>query len=84
MFTAFVGTATVVLIGLAGRQVRGATVGPTVGPTVGIVAAGLAAVYPMFFQVDAALMAESLYLLLVAAFLFSIYRTLDDRAGSTG
>jgi 4-amino-4-deoxy-L-arabinose transferase-like glycosyltransferase len=70
VFTACLGTATVVLIGLAGRRVR--------GPTVGLVAAGLAAVYPMLFQVDAALMAESLYGLLVAGFLFAIYRALDD------
>ena len=70
VFTAFVGTATVLLIGLAGGRVR--------GPTVGLVAAGLAAVYPMLFQVDAALMAESLYAMLVAGFLFSIYRTLDE------
>lgn len=71
-FTAFVGTGTVVLIGLAGRRVR--------GPSVGLVAAGLAAVYPMLFQVDAALMAESLYGLLVAGFLLSIYRAVDDPA----
>jgi 4-amino-4-deoxy-L-arabinose transferase-like glycosyltransferase len=69
-FTAFVGAGAVALIGLAGRRVRGSAVG--------LVAAGLAAVYPMLFQVDAALMAESLYALLVAGFLLSVYRSIDD------
>jgi 4-amino-4-deoxy-L-arabinose transferase-like glycosyltransferase len=32
----------------------------------------------MLFQVDAALMAESLYALLVAGFLLSVYRSIDD------
>jgi 4-amino-4-deoxy-L-arabinose transferase-like glycosyltransferase len=68
--TSLLGTATVVLVGLAGRRVRGAAVG--------LVAAGLAALYPMLFQVDGALMAESLYALLISAFLLAVYRALDE------
>lgn len=53
-----VGTATVVLIGLLGRELGGGRVG--------LVAAGLAAVYPMLFQSDAILMPETPFALLVA------------------
>jgi 4-amino-4-deoxy-L-arabinose transferase-like glycosyltransferase len=70
LFTSVLGVGTVVLIGLAGRRVR--------GPAVGLVAAGGAAVYPMLFQVDGALMAESLYALLVAGFLYATYRAIDE------
>ena len=65
----FVGTATVVLIGLLGRRVANAGVG--------LVAAGLAAVYPMLFQSDAVLMPETLYAFLVAAVLLLAYRAVD-------
>ena len=41
-------------------------------------AAGGAAIYPMLFQVDGALMAESLYAALVAGFLFATYRAIDE------
>lgn len=70
LFTSVLGVGTVVLIGLTGRRVRGSAVG--------LVAAGAAAVYPMLFQVDGALMAESLYALLVAGFLFATYRAVDE------
>src|SRR5687768_3178814 len=59
---ALIGTVTVVLIGLLGRRVG--------GPAVGLVAAGLAAVYPMLWAADVSLMSETLYgALLVAALL---------------
>lgn len=70
IFLAFVGTATVVLVGLLGRRVGS-------GP-VGLVAAGLAAVYPMLFLTEATLMAESLYVLLAVAVLLTAYRAYDD------
>lgn len=70
LFTAVLGTATVALVGLAGRRVR--------GPAVGLVAAGLAAVYPMLFQADGALVAESLYAAIVAGFLLAVYRAIDE------
>jgi len=53
IFLAFVGTGTVVLVGLLGRRVA--------SPVVGLVAAALAAAYPMLFLSEATLMAESLY-----------------------
>jgi hypothetical protein len=48
----FVGSITVLLIGLAGRRLG--------GQTVGVLAAFLAALYPMLFQADAALMPETI------------------------
>ncbi len=48
----FVGSATVLLIGLAGRRLG--------GQTVGVLAAFIAALYPMLFQADAALMPETI------------------------
>ena len=48
----FVGSVTVLLIGLAGRRLG--------GRTVGLVAAAIAAFYPMLFQADAALMPETI------------------------
>jgi hypothetical protein len=56
-----VGTGTVVLIGLLGRRVA--------GDGVGLLSAALAALYPMLFQSDATLMAETLYGFLVTAVL---------------
>jgi 4-amino-4-deoxy-L-arabinose transferase-like glycosyltransferase len=70
----FVGAGTVVLIGLLGRRVGG----PRAGAAVGLVAAGLAAVYPMLFQSDAVLMPETLYAFLVAATLLLAYRAADQ------
>ncbi|MEZ5121465.1 MAG: glycosyltransferase family 39 protein [Solirubrobacterales bacterium] len=61
-----VGTATVVLIGLVGRKVAGARVGLT--------AAALAAVYPMLWLADGALMSETLYgFFLVGALLCALW-----------
>jgi 4-amino-4-deoxy-L-arabinose transferase-like glycosyltransferase len=69
LFLCFVGTGTVVLVGLLGRRVR--------GPLVGLVAAAIAAVYPMLFLDEAVLMAESLFVLLVTAALLLAYRAAD-------
>jgi 4-amino-4-deoxy-L-arabinose transferase-like glycosyltransferase len=71
-FVAIVGAITVVLIGLLGRRVG--------GPTVGLVAAALAACYPMLFQSEGMLMAEALYAPLVVVVLLCAYRT-HDRVG---
>jgi 4-amino-4-deoxy-L-arabinose transferase-like glycosyltransferase len=70
-FVAFVGVVTVVLIGLLGRRVG--------GPAVGLVAAALAACYPMLFQPEGTLMAEALYAPLVVVVLLLAYRA-HDRA----
>jgi 4-amino-4-deoxy-L-arabinose transferase-like glycosyltransferase len=72
LVTSVLGAGTVLVIGLLGRRVWSATAG--------LVAAALAAVYPMLFQVDGALMAESLSALLVAGFLLAIYRAVDRRS----
>jgi hypothetical protein len=65
-----VGTGTVAVIGLLGRRVG--------GDLVGLVAAGLAAGYPMLFMSDGVLMAETPYVLLVAVALLLAYRAGDD------
>ncbi len=70
IFLAFVGAGTVSLVGLLGRRV--------VSPAVGLIAAALAAVYPMLFLSEATLMAESLYVGLVALLLLCAYRAYDD------
>lgn len=70
IFSAFVGTTTVVLVGLLGRRVGSGAVG--------LVAAALAAVYPMLFLTEATLMAESLYVALAAAILLAAYRAYDE------
>jgi 4-amino-4-deoxy-L-arabinose transferase-like glycosyltransferase len=72
IFMAFVGAGTVVLIGLLGRRVGGSRVG--------LVAAGLAAIYPMLFQSEGVLMAESVFVPLVVVTLLLAYRALDEPA----
>jgi 4-amino-4-deoxy-L-arabinose transferase-like glycosyltransferase len=64
-----VGAVAVLLIGLLGRRVG--------GPRAGLVAAGLAAVYPMLFLADATLTPETLFVALVAAVLLVAYRVAD-------
>ena len=59
---AFIGTATVTMIGVVGRQIA--------GTTTGLVAAGLAAVSPMMFLPEATLMSEALFVLLVTVALY--------------
>lgn len=61
-----VGTATVGLIGLVGREVGGARVG--------LVAAGLAATYPFLWVIDGSLMSETPYAALIAAVLLAAVR----------
>jgi hypothetical protein len=64
---ALIGTVTVVLVGLLGRAVAGARVG--------LVAAALAAAYPMLWTADVSLMSETLYgALLVGALLAAAAR----------
>jgi 4-amino-4-deoxy-L-arabinose transferase-like glycosyltransferase len=66
----FVGAGTVTLVGLLGRRVG--------GRAVGLIAAALAAVYPMLFLSEATLMSESLYVMLVTLVLLCAYRAYDD------
>lgn len=67
-----IGTGTVVLIGLLGRRVR--------GRAAGLVAAGLAAVYPMLFLSDATLMPETVFAFLVTLLLLLALHAADDPA----
>jgi 4-amino-4-deoxy-L-arabinose transferase-like glycosyltransferase len=60
------GTGTVILIGLLGRRIG--------GDRIGLVAAVLAAGYPILIGADGSLLAESLYGLLIAAALLAAYR----------
>ncbi|HEY3670498.1 MAG TPA: glycosyltransferase family 39 protein [Acidimicrobiia bacterium] len=69
ILTCIIGAGTVFLVGLLGRRVR--------GDAVGIVAAALAAVYPMLFIADGVLMSEGLFALLVTAALLLAYRAVD-------
>ena len=57
-----IGSATVALVGLVGRQIG--------GPRVGVVAAGLAAISPMMFLPEATLMSEAIFVFLVTLALF--------------
>ncbi|MEY2449772.1 MAG: hypothetical protein QOH79_3248 [Acidimicrobiaceae bacterium] len=63
------GVVTVVLIGFIGRRVG--------GNAVGLCAAALAAGYPIFLAVDAAVMSETLYVPLVAGSVLAVYRAME-------
>jgi 4-amino-4-deoxy-L-arabinose transferase-like glycosyltransferase len=63
------GAGTIGLVGLIGRRVAGARAG--------LIAAALAALYPMLIAADGALMSESLFGLLSAAMLLAAYRLWD-------
>ena len=71
LLVGLVGTATVVLIGLLGRRVA--------GDRAGLIAAALAAVYPLLWLVDGSLMSESLYGTFVVAVLLAAYAYRDAR-----
>jgi 4-amino-4-deoxy-L-arabinose transferase-like glycosyltransferase len=60
------GAGTIVLIGLLGRRMG--------GERAGLVAAGIAAVYPVMIAADGSLMSEGLYSLLIAAALLMAFR----------
>jgi hypothetical protein len=66
------GTAAVALVGLVGRRIG--------GDRVGLLAAGLAAVYPLLITTDGAVLSETLYVPLVALCLLAGYRLRDRRS----
>jgi 4-amino-4-deoxy-L-arabinose transferase-like glycosyltransferase len=66
LWSCVLGTATVIVIGLLGREVA--------SPRVGLVAAALAAVYPNIWSHDGMLQSETLAILLVAVILLLAYR----------
>jgi 4-amino-4-deoxy-L-arabinose transferase-like glycosyltransferase len=63
------GTAAVAVVGLIGRRIG--------GDRVGLIAAGLAAVYPLLVTTDGAVLSETLYVPLVALCLLAAYRLRD-------
>jgi 4-amino-4-deoxy-L-arabinose transferase-like glycosyltransferase len=65
---ACIGAVTVAIVGLIGRHVA--------TPTVGLVAASIAAISPMLFLSESILMAETLYVALVALTLLLAYRAI--------
>jgi len=70
---ALFGFGTIVLIGLIARRLG--------GPRAGLIAAGIAAVYPVLVAADGAMMSETLYGLLIAAALLTALRLLDREPG---
>ncbi len=66
VWSAFLGTGTVVVIGVAGREIG--------GPRIGIVAAFFAAAYPNLWIPDGSLMAESMAIFATAAAILFAYR----------
>ena len=63
------GAGTIAAVGLLGRRLA--------GDRAGILAAGIAAVYPILITADGALMSESLYGFLIAMSLLAAFRLLD-------
>lgn len=66
IWSALIGTLSVIVIGLAGRRIA--------GPRVGFLAAALAAVYPNLWIYDALVMSETLTILLAAVVIWMAYR----------
>lgn len=64
------GAGTIATLGVLGRRLA--------GERAGLLAAGLAAVYPVLVAADGALMSESLFGLLVALSLLAAYRLVDE------
>ncbi len=78
LFTSFFGCATIALVGLLGRRAASDTRPFSKQASMtGLVAAALAATYPMLIQVDGALMAEALYVPLVTGTLLATYAAID-------
>jgi 4-amino-4-deoxy-L-arabinose transferase-like glycosyltransferase len=69
------GASAVGLIGLLARRVR--------GERAGLIAAGIAAVYPMLFVLDGSVRSESLYVPLIALMLLLAYRLLQGAGWGT-
>lgn len=70
LWSCVLGTATVVMCGLLGRQVA--------GPRAGLVAASMAAVYPNLWVHEGMLMAETMSIFMVTLVLWSAYRFWED------
>ncbi len=70
------GAGTIVAVGLLARRLA--------GDRAGLVAAGLAAVYPVLVATDGALMSESLYVVLVGAALLAAHRLAEAPSAGRG
>jgi 4-amino-4-deoxy-L-arabinose transferase-like glycosyltransferase len=68
--SSLLGTGTVAAIGFLGRRVAGVRAG--------LIAAAIAAVYPMLIALDGSVRSESLYALLIALALLAAYRLTDQ------
>ncbi len=66
---ALIGTATVVVVGFAGRRIA--------GPRVGLIAAGVAAFYPGLWSYEREMLSETGLLLGVAVVILVVYRYID-------
>ncbi len=66
------GTATVVILGLVGRRIGGARVG--------LITAVIAATYPPLWVNDGTLVSESMFLLVVSALLYTLYRYWESQS----
>lgn len=69
------GAATVALVGLLARRLAG---GPGAGDRAGLLAAGLAAVYPILWVNDGLILSEPLYGVTIVGVLFAAYHLYDD------
>ena len=70
---AVVSSVAVVLVGLVGRRL--------LGPAVGVVAAGIAALHPLWMQPVGGLLSESIYLIAIPLVLLMALRALDQSTG---
>jgi hypothetical protein len=70
---AVVSSVAVVLVGLVGRRL--------LGPTVGVVAAGIAALHPLWLEPVGSLLSESIYLIAIPLVLLMALRALDQATG---
>ena len=66
------GTATVVILGLVGRRIGGARAG--------LITAAIAATYPPLWVNEGTLVSESMFLLVVSAVLYTIYRYWESQS----
>jgi 4-amino-4-deoxy-L-arabinose transferase-like glycosyltransferase len=73
---ALIGTGTVAAVGFLGRRV-GAGVARLGADRLGLIAAAIAAVYPLLVATDGSLRSESLYALLIALTLLAAYRLVE-------
>jgi hypothetical protein len=69
------GAVTVALVGLLARRLAG---GPGAGDRAGLLAAGLAAIYPILWVNDGLILSEPLYGVMIVLVLFAAYRVYDD------